>query len=295
MKVLRDPLWQFIGVIITCIGILIPLIALTNPLIIIFAFIIAIILLALLFLRLRPNKTIFFRLLSDTIALSIQEEVKGDLQVLYKGEEVKGDIHLVILRIWNASSDPILPEEYKGNSIKLNFGKEAKILSVQVSDSKPQTIKEEVEDKQSIKLDGNKVVLEPIWLNTDNTLTLKVLLTDFYGVISTDETRIIVGGFVRDWDKTFNKKIKVALDYLLNDTNRSATFVVASVLISFPITLILIVIILNILNINVGSNNNNLNTIISLAWVLGTIILTFVLYFFLFKKYVFEWLSHIYD
>ena len=110
-----------------------------------------------------------------------KEEAK-EVQIQYKGEEVKEDIQLVHVRLWNASSDPILPDEYKVNHIKMSFGKEAKVLSVQVSESKPPTIKEEIDDNKLIEFADGEVYLKPIWLNTDNSLTLKVLLTQFQAV-----------------------------------------------------------------------------------------------------------------
>ena len=60
--------------------------------------------------------------------------------------------------------------------------------------------------------EAENVILKPIWLNADNTLILKVLLTNFQGEVSADETRIIVGGYVRDWNKSTYSKYKVIID-----------------------------------------------------------------------------------
>lgn len=221
MGILRDLVWQFIAVIVALIGILVALIALLNPFIAAIVFIVTIIVLAMFYPKLRPVKTIFFRVISDTTVLSIkeEEEVKNKVKILYEENEVKEDIHLVILRLWNASSAPILTEDYKVDAIKFKFGKEAKILSVHVLESNPPTIKEEIddsikegnEDKKLLKHKAGNVTLKPIWLNKDNSLTLKVLLTIFQDV-STDETRIIVGGYVGDWNKSYYSKIKNLID-----------------------------------------------------------------------------------
>lgn len=162
----------------------------------------------LLFRHLHPDKTVLFRLVSDTPVLSIEDEeaVKDEVRIVFNGEEVKGNISLVFLKLWNVSSKPILPEDYK-KDIRINFGKEAKILSVQVSESKPPNIKVDIDDQKQIRFDNENVFLAPIWLNTDNSLTLKILVANFQGDISTDESRIIVGGFVRDWNDTSYRKI----------------------------------------------------------------------------------------
>jgi len=74
LKILRDPLWQFIGVIVSVIAVLIPLIAFANPVFVINGTVVACIVLVLYFSNLRPNKTIFFRVISDAVVLSIKEE-----------------------------------------------------------------------------------------------------------------------------------------------------------------------------------------------------------------------------
>src|SRR5436305_13977697 len=117
MKLPHVPVW-LITIYVAILAFLVPLIYSTSPPIAIIVLIIALIVLGVLvYPKLRPTKTIFFRLISDTIVLSVQEgeEVKGEVQVLFKSEVVKGDIHLVFLKLWNASSNPILPDEYKSN------------------------------------------------------------------------------------------------------------------------------------------------------------------------------------
>lgn len=213
MGLLRDPVWQFIGVVVALVGILVALIAPVSPLVATVVFIATLIVLILLYPKLRPNKTIFFRILSDTTVLSITEKEEAkEVHIQYKGEEVNEDIQLVLVRLWNASSDPILPDDYKVNNIKMSFGKAAKVLSIQVSESKPPTIKEEIDDNKLIEFADGEVFLKPMWLNKDNSLTLKVLLTMFQGFVSTDETRIILGGYVRDWNRSGYSKLKNVID-----------------------------------------------------------------------------------
>ena len=144
MNNLRDPVWLwFISVIISFFGILVTFFKFGDSPGIIFLGV-AVIFLSLLYLRIRPTRAIFFRVMSDTTVLSVEkeEEVKGDLSVLYKGNGVEGDIQLVILKLWNAGYDSILQDQYN-ISINMNFGQEAKVLSVQVQESKPSTIKKD--------------------------------------------------------------------------------------------------------------------------------------------------------
>lgn len=177
-----------------------------------------------------------------------EEEVKGEVTILYKGDVVMEDIHLVILRLWNASSEPILPEEYKGNLIKLNFGKEAKVLSVQVPESEPLTVKEEIEENKLLQHDAGNIALKPVWLNSDNSITLKVLVTKFGGEVTTDETRIIVGGFVSDWTKSRYNTIKRRIDDFL-----SPIAIIIGFIIALDIIVLLLFILYNIFSTDISA------------------------------------------
>ena len=289
LKILRDPLWQFIGVIVSVIAVLIPLIAFANPVFVINGTVVACIVLVLYFSNLRPNKTIFFRVISDAVVLSIKEEdVKAEVQILYKGEEVKDDIHMVILRLWNASYDPILPEEYKGTSIKLNFGKAAKVLSAQVTEAKPSTIKEEIDNNKLIQLDAGFLILNPMWLNSDNSISLKVLVTKFDGVVTTDESRIIVGGFVSDWNKSRYNKGKKIIDWLISPFS-----LFISLLVSFDIIFIAEEISIFYYKFDFLAVALK-NQIVSLTEIVSFFVIAFLIYVVV-KKYSLKWVYKTFD
>jgi hypothetical protein len=278
MGFFRDPVWQFIGVVVALVGILVALIALVNPLAASIVFIAALIVLILLYPKLRPNKTIFFRILSDTTVLSIKEKEEAkEVQIQYKGEEVKEDIQLVLVRLWNASSDPILPNDYKVNHIKMSFGKEAKVLSAQVLESKPPTIKEEIDDNKLIEFADGEIYLKPIWLNTDNSLTLKVLLTMFQGYVSTDETRIILGGYVRDWNRSGYSKLKQVLDTVLKPV-----ILCISIIMFFLIFYLLESITIYFWKVDILAKNAPPQlTIITLFIIVALIVICVAMYYFL--------------
>jgi hypothetical protein len=160
------------------------------------------------------------------LTIKEEQEVQGEIEVLHNKKPIDKDIHLVILRLWNASSDPILVEDFK-NSIKMNFGKDALILSGQILESNPPGIKEEIDSNKLIQLDAGSVELKPIWLNEDHSLTMKVLLTKYQGEVITDESRIIVGGFVRDWEKSNYFKFKKVIDRFLEPVNVFLSFFLA--------------------------------------------------------------------
>ena len=77
LEIIRDSLWQFITIVIAIIAIIISII---------------------LYLIQRRRKSLSWEIISNTPLLSIDEEIKGDLQILFAGKPVQ-DIQLIILKI----------------------------------------------------------------------------------------------------------------------------------------------------------------------------------------------------
>ena len=119
--------------------------------------------------------------------------------------------------------------------------------------------------------------MKPIWLNTDNSLTLKVLLTMFQGYVSTDETRIILGGYVRDWNRSGYSKLKHVIDRVLKPI-----LVSICVVLFFLILYLVDHLIIYFWNIDIlAKNESNLLFIISVFVVFFIVVLCVVTYYFL--------------
>ena len=65
----------------------------------------------IIYRRQRNRRSITYEVVSDTPILSLKEEIKGRVQVLFDTKPV-GEVRLVILKIWNSGDSPILPNEY---------------------------------------------------------------------------------------------------------------------------------------------------------------------------------------
>ena len=157
MEFLRDPIWQFLSVIGAVAGL-----ALTI----------------LLFKMQRNQKKISDEVISSRAVVNVSDEVKGRIQVLFDGMPVK-DVSLVILKICNTGNIPILSTEYD-RPITFNFGNGSKILDVEILDMMPSNI------KASTKIDIEKIMVEPLLLNSKDSFKLKVLLINFSGEIRAD-------------------------------------------------------------------------------------------------------------
>jgi len=151
--ILRDPVWQFIGAILAFVAILTAV---------------------GLYLRQRRYKQISYVILSQTPLLSMAEEIKDKLQVLYEGKIVR-QVHLIIVKIMNSGKVPIVSADFV-HPINLDFGG-ARILTAEISKTSPHDL------EVSISLVDNNVVLNPTLLNEGDAITLKMLVTEFRGQV----------------------------------------------------------------------------------------------------------------
>jgi len=145
--ILSSPIWAVVAAIATIVAILISI-------------------------KQQQRKAVSYKVISDTPILSLKEEVKSRVQVLFDAKPV-GNTRLVVLKILNSGNIPILPSDYI-DSIKLSFGADSEILDAEVLETVPSDMKDKA--KAPLKDDIGSVTLEPILLNSKESITLKVLL-----------------------------------------------------------------------------------------------------------------------
>ena len=155
--ILRDPMWQFVAVLIAISAILIS---------------------CALYWKQRRSKGLSYEILSRTPLLSINEEVKGKLQVLFDKKPVQ-QVHLVEIMLVNSGNVSILADDFE-RPVSLSFGEEAQILSASIAETNPDSL------QASIVNDGKKVVLTPTLLNQGDLIKTKMLVSKFNNQIAVD-------------------------------------------------------------------------------------------------------------
>ena len=136
---------------------------------------------------------------------------------------VKGVIYLVLLKFINSGNIPIKNDEYE-RPITLNFGEKAKIITAEVYETYPENLKdsvkiEELRDElkpfivgQNQKNDhislNNTITLQPVLINSGESITLKILGTQ----IADD---IIVNSRIEDLKEIRQKHPKRINDLML--------------------------------------------------------------------------------
>jgi hypothetical protein len=145
----RDPLWQFIGVLLA---------------------LAALILTYFIFTAQRLRKGITYQRLAGYPILTVNEEHAGRLTVTYDGEPVK-TIHLTILRIRNSGNQPILPTDYIA-PLSLYAQAGAKILSADIVAVSPHNL------RAGISLKKGAAVADSVLLNPGDFFDVKILAQD---------------------------------------------------------------------------------------------------------------------
>lgn len=159
MQFLSNPTVQFI---------------ITNVLVILGIIIAAIVAIAIY--RRQSTKELAYEIISNSPVISVEAGLKGKAQVLYNGRSIS-DARLVVLRIWNAGSLAVTVSDYDV-PITLSFGKVAEILDFEILDATPNNL------QVSFKQDGQNLVLEPVLLNSQDSIRIKILLTQFSNIFN---------------------------------------------------------------------------------------------------------------
>jgi hypothetical protein len=147
---LRDSLWQSIGVFIT-LG-------------------------TTFWLTSRNKKMLSYEVISKNQLLSVDEQVAGKLRIFYEDQPTQ-DLCLLVIKLSNSGNTAISAKDFE-EKITLSTGENSKILSVTVIEKIPENLSEK------ISLFNSYLTIEPLLLNSKDSLTIQLLVSDFSGRIS---------------------------------------------------------------------------------------------------------------
>lgn len=146
---LRDPVWQFVGVLVTVIAIVITLI---------------------LFRKQQKKKALEYRVL--TSAPIFRNPVGSDkFELLFEKKPIES-VQLIIVRIVNTGNVEINPNDYHDH-IAVEFSPGSSILSAEITQTSP------AELTSAARISANRVVFPPVLLNPEDWFTVQCLIASF--------------------------------------------------------------------------------------------------------------------
>jgi hypothetical protein len=125
--------------------------------------------------------------------LSREEEIKGKLQILFEGTPIE-NVHLIEIKILNSGNVPITSTDYE-RAVNFRFGDKAHILTAEVTDTTPKEL------RATANIQTGNVVLTPILLNNGDSITFRMLVSQFHGEILVDGRIIGVKEIKQSRDK----------------------------------------------------------------------------------------------
>ncbi|WP_339611554.1 hypothetical protein [uncultured Planktosalinus sp.] len=162
-EIFRDQIWNFIGVIIAFLTIVITLI---------------------IFFLQRRKKAISYEITSKTALLTSKEKLEGKIKILYNNSEVE-NVNFYELKISNSGNLGIPSEDYE-RPIRFIFDTGVEILSAEIIESNPKSLITE------LVTEGNEIIITPVLMNSKDSFTIKSIVSN------SEETEILVDARIKD-------------------------------------------------------------------------------------------------
>jgi hypothetical protein len=136
----------------------------------------------------RRKKTFSYEIISENPLISVDDEIKGKLKILYEDNPIE-NVHLLLVRFFNSGNIPITAGDYE-RPLTLSFGDGTAILSAEYVKASPDSLKVQLETE------ANVVTVKPILMNGGDSFTTKVLLGQYSGTFDVD-ARIVGVNYLR--------------------------------------------------------------------------------------------------
>ncbi len=184
MEILRDPIWQFWGAVISLLALVIT---------------------SAIFILQRNKKRLAYYVLTETPLLSIDDEIRGKIKIKYGRKNIQ-NIQLVMMYLGNKGNVDIASSDYE-QPILFSFP-DSEILSAEIVEVSPKNL------TPTMSTEMSKLTINPILLNKGDYIVIKLLFSNYSKQITAD-TRIIG---VKEIEKADHRDAKswVCQEYCVN-------------------------------------------------------------------------------
>lgn len=167
MKFLKDPVWQFIGVVIGIIAILVTWYLSVNE---------------------RPTKKLRVEILSNSPLISVNTDIAKEIEIFYKDVPVQS-LSLILLKFENTGNDPIRESDYS-EPIQITLSSNAEIGETSIQETRPEGINliankiapNQIELAKVLLNPGDQVVLRILAINNDETLEINTRIAGIQNI-----------------------------------------------------------------------------------------------------------------
>jgi hypothetical protein len=123
----------------------------------------------IIYYKSRKIKSLSYEIVADELLLTVNEELQGKIKVFYDNNPIE-DISLLVIKFLNNGNESIKSDDFE-EPITISFSSNVGIFSVELKQAEPPTI------KAKLKIENDKIIIEPMLLNKGDFIIIKVLLT----------------------------------------------------------------------------------------------------------------------
>jgi hypothetical protein len=115
----------------------------------------------------KQKKSLSYIVLANTPLLSVDQKIRGRVQILLDGKPVD-NVHYLLVKFVNTGSDEIVPTDIV-KPVSMELGNDAQIISAEVDEAEPSDL------DVKVLFDKNKITVDMSLLNIGDFFVLKVL------------------------------------------------------------------------------------------------------------------------
>lgn len=138
----------------------------------------AVILTIIIYVLTRKKKALSYEVLSEYPLISIDDEIKGKLQLLYDGNPVE-NVHLLLVKFINSGNIPITTSDFE-RPLTVHLKGASKVLSAEPIKPSPDNL------TVSLNVEDQIITVQPVLMNGGDFFTAKVLIGQYSGSFNVD-------------------------------------------------------------------------------------------------------------
>jgi hypothetical protein len=126
--------------------------------------------------RKHQRKSLSYEIRSFDPLLSVRDDMEGKLKITF-GDMPVSKVHLAIIKVINTGYVSIKKEDFD-EPLRMNFGKDARILAADIIDTNPKDLPAEEDIGAIFSEDVDNVTLTPLLLNRKDSVTFKLIVSN---------------------------------------------------------------------------------------------------------------------
>jgi len=180
----------------------------------------------------RKKREFSYSILSETRLFTIHDEVRDRLQVLLDDNPID-DLYLLIIRYQNSGNVSLVTEDFDSDII-MDLNEKAQIISNEIIETIPDDL------EYTIRGGGNQLRLTPKLFNEGDSITVKVLISDFENILRVHGRIVGVSQIkMREWDPALYRRTRIIGVFLVALTTFAYfTLPTSSLLYTYPILIL---------------------------------------------------------